>query len=441
MKITRQEPGAGMAAKSAPAAPEADVAGPLFRRIDWLTLGLTFVVVLAAYFLTLAPELTLEDCGELVTGSFYAGIPHPPGYPVWTVYSWLWTVLLPVGNPAWRVSVGEAVAAAFACGLLSFMVSRGSSLLMESIVALKTVSGRRANAICVISGVVAGLLMGLDGFMWKESVVVNRIALFSVPWLMLVLVCLLRWLYAPQQLRYAYLAAFLFGVCFTTHQSLIVAALGFEVILAAGNARLGRDAFIGNFLVYSVYNVILATTGHHLFANLAQPGLFFLFNAVGLGSLGAGIWLAVRTKAMGSEWRPVIVMALLWFLGVFFYFYMPLAGMSNPPMEWGYPRTVNGFFHALTRGQYQQPNPTNVLADPLRFFGQMGLLFGGVAEEFTWMYLFAALVPFAFFRKMQRRERAWLVGLSAMYLCLGVLLIVLLNPNPDRASATLSRSF
>src|SRR5215831_20711460 len=65
---------------------------PLFRRIDWLTFLITFVVVWIGYYLTLAPELTLEDSGELATGSYYAGIPHPPGYPVWTIYTWLWTV-------------------------------------------------------------------------------------------------------------------------------------------------------------------------------------------------------------------------------------------------------------------------------------------------------------------------------------------------------------
>src|SRR5207237_5735651 len=58
---------------------------PLFRRVDWLTFLITFAVVWVGYYLTLAPELTLEDSGELATGSFYAGIPHPPGYPVWTI--------------------------------------------------------------------------------------------------------------------------------------------------------------------------------------------------------------------------------------------------------------------------------------------------------------------------------------------------------------------
>ena len=98
---------------------------PLFRRIDWLTFFLTFSGVFIGYLLTLAPELTLEDSGELATGSFYAGVPHPPGYPVWTIYTWLWTVLLPFKNVAWRVSVGEAAGGALAAGLLGLLVSRG----------------------------------------------------------------------------------------------------------------------------------------------------------------------------------------------------------------------------------------------------------------------------------------------------------------------------
>src|ERR1700677_1820444 len=102
-----------------PAPPQPSVLPPLFRKVDWLAMLFAFGVVRIVYFLTLAPELTLEDSGELCTGSFYAGIPHPPGYPFWAIYSWLWTVLLPVGNVAWRVEVGEATAAAMACGMVA----------------------------------------------------------------------------------------------------------------------------------------------------------------------------------------------------------------------------------------------------------------------------------------------------------------------------------
>src|SRR5215510_6843827 len=102
------------AAKGAPAGPApsktipaqkpiAPVVGhppPLFRGIDWLTFAITTLVVWVGYFYTLAPDLTLEDSGELAVGSFYAGIPHPPGYPLWTLYTYLWT-LIPISNIAW----------------------------------------------------------------------------------------------------------------------------------------------------------------------------------------------------------------------------------------------------------------------------------------------------------------------------------------------------
>jgi hypothetical protein len=197
----------------------------LFRGIDWWAMALTCAVVWVVYFLTLAPELTLEDSGELCTGSFYAGIPHPPGYPFWAIYSWLWTVLLPVGNVTWRVEVGEATAAAMACGLVALAVSRGSSMFMEGIEELKNLTGKWENAICVVCGAVAGLMLGFGGVMWSESVAINRISLFGVPWLMVVLICLLRWIYAPHQRRYLYCAMFFFGICATIHQTLLVAAM------------------------------------------------------------------------------------------------------------------------------------------------------------------------------------------------------------------------
>src|SRR5437588_4208918 len=132
----------------------------LFRRSDWLSCLFTFLVMWVVYGLTLAPEVTLEDAGELVTGAVYAGIPHPPGYPVWTLYSWLWTVLVPVGNMAWRVALAQANAAAVACALITLIVSRGSSLLLESIDSLKGLAAKQQKAICMIAGVAAGLLMG-----------------------------------------------------------------------------------------------------------------------------------------------------------------------------------------------------------------------------------------------------------------------------------------
>ena len=43
---------------------------PLFRRIDWISFAITTLLVFIGYYLTLAPDLTLEDSGELAVGSF-----------------------------------------------------------------------------------------------------------------------------------------------------------------------------------------------------------------------------------------------------------------------------------------------------------------------------------------------------------------------------------
>ena len=203
----------------------------------------------------------------------------------------------------------------------------------------------------------------------------------------------------------------------------------------------GGTSFFGNFILFVGYYV-LQVCGVHIFTNIeAKQGLFVLFNLVGVGSLAASIWLAAITKGMGTHWKSVIIMAVLWGAGASFYLYMAVSGMTDPPMQWGYPRTVEGFFHALSRGQYEQPNPTNPFAEPTRYLGQLRMLVSGAADEFTWVYVFIALVPFLFFFKMQKRERAWIISLSAMYVCLGGLLMMLLNPTPDKASADLIKVF
>jgi thioredoxin-like negative regulator of GroEL len=477
--------------KSTPATPAlANPSHPgserLFRKTDWLTFLITFGVVWLGYYLTLAPELTLEDSGELATGSFYAGIPHPPGYPVWTIYTWLWTVLVPFKNVAWRVALGEATGGALAAGLLGLLVSRGSSLLIEGIEELRQMAGRWESAICMVSGFVAGALIGFNGFMWSQSVIVEVYA-FGVLSLMIVLLCLLRWIYAPQQRRYLYLALFFHGISFTNHQTLIVAAMGIEIAIAAANFRLGRNLFLYNAIVY-VAGLILKQQ-HTLTALDQNQAVFVIFNVVGVCSIAAYIWFSLLSQAtfnefcldgsmaaffillalvpgrgiflgvlalvalgfwikfarqtwrLGWEWLVVLICGVCWVAGAAFYFYMPLAGMSNPPMQWGYPRTVEGFIHAFTRGQYEKANPTDLLHDPMRFITQLSMLGTGIIEEFNWVYAFLALVPFVFFLKLHKRERAWLIGISAMYFFLGVLLLILLNPPPDRAAQSLVRVF
>ncbi len=470
-----------------PVAPKAPKVPPLFRGIDWLALIIAFAAVWIAYLYMLAPDETLEDSGELCTGAFYAGIPHPPGYPFWSIYSFLWTHL-PWGSVAWRVEVGESFAAALACGLVALMVSRGSSMLIEGIQSLKALTRQWETAICIVCGITAGLLLGFDDYMWKESVVINRISLFDVPWLMLVALCVMRWIYAPHQLRYLFASMFFFGLCATIHQTMLCAAMGLEVAVAMGHPRFGRSFFLGNSICFLGGLILIKSNVIPAFNGLS-PVLMAIFGAVGIVSIAAYIWIAIITKESFNElcrdgaalafflfgcaipsqgtvcaflalvafvafvilayntwqidmgWLVVLVCAGLWILGVSFYLYEPIAGMTDPPMQWGYPRTVEGFFHALSRGQYEQANPTNIAANPGQFIQQLGMLTAGLGSSFSWVNLFIALLPILFLLKMQKRERAWIVGLAAIYACVGLLLVILMDTTPDRQTAEENKVF
>lgn len=468
---------------------------PFFRRCDWIAFGLTTLLVFIGYLLTLAPDLTLEDSGELAVGSYYAGVPHPPGYPVWTLYTWFFTVFVPISNIAWRVALSSAVAAAFASGILALITSRGGSMILESIDELKNIDRVVENRICIVAGWVAGTLLGFNGFMWSQAVIVEVYTL-SVLSLMLTFVFLMRWLYEPDRKRWLCWSFFMFGICFTNHQTLICAAMGLEVLIALRDPRLGRDLLLGNVLAYGgglllkaagviklfegnfMLSLIFHTVGIlsllgygflfvitrkkpielgrdlAVYASVGGVLLLFLIAAgfvsvrytlytvmlvlLTLGLFYATWWLIRATRNGGREWVKVLLCGLCWLLGISFYLYMPLASMTNPPMNWGYPRTVDGFIHAFTRGQYEATQPTD---NVWRFIEQCGMLFEGAQEEFSLVFLLVAIVPFVFFNRLKQRERAWLIGMVAIYCCLSFLLVILLNPSTDNQSRALTKVF
>ncbi len=499
----------------------------LYRPVDWLTFIITTLMVLGGYLYTISPDLTLEDCGELAVGSMYAGVPHPPGYPVWTIYTWLFTKLIPFSNISFRVSVASAVASSVSAGLVGLLISRGSSMILEGIDSFKTLERRWENPICVVSGLVGGLLLGFNGYIWSQSVIVEVYTL-AVLTLMAVLAFLLRWIHAPHQRRYLYLAFFFFGLCFCNHQTLIVAAMGLEIAVLAADRRLGRYFFICNVLVFTYVALGRAFGFSGILAD--NPGVYLIFTAVGLGSsvtvfafngkipatvrnyaviglavvsallallhfwsvssvmelnmkagqavaagqsaegylreikaaeIGASTWLmilalfstallithlwvAVSTGenrslgARGANFGTVFIAGLCFLAGAAFYFYMPIASMTNPPMNWGYPRTWEGFIHAFTRGQYEKTNPS---LDPVRLLSQIVMYAQGCAEEFNWANMLIAFIPFFYFAKMKRREQAWIVGLTGIYFCLAILLLILLNPGLDLQSKKLVKVF
>jgi len=116
--------------------------------------GLEAVLVAAALFALYAmgasPTIYVGDSGELVAAVHTLGIPHPSGYPLYVLLGKLWTLLVPIGSVAYRMSLFSAACAALACAWLyttcrSAGLGRPAALLAASLLALAPSFWSQAN--------------------------------------------------------------------------------------------------------------------------------------------------------------------------------------------------------------------------------------------------------------------------------------------------------
>lgn len=81
----------------------------------------------ALYLYSAYPALSsYRDAGDMAAGAWTLGVAHPPGYPFYVLLGRLWTALLPLGSPAYRLNVLSALAAGAAVGLTAWAAARAA---------------------------------------------------------------------------------------------------------------------------------------------------------------------------------------------------------------------------------------------------------------------------------------------------------------------------
>lgn len=78
---------------------------------------LAFLIPFAVYIFTTAHTVTFEDSGLFILSGYYWGLPHPPGYPLYTMLAHVFT-LLPIDTVAFRVNLLSVVLGALSCMLM-----------------------------------------------------------------------------------------------------------------------------------------------------------------------------------------------------------------------------------------------------------------------------------------------------------------------------------
>ena len=408
-----------------------------FRKVDLYAFWTCFFVVLGIYVYTLAPTVTLEDSGELVVAADYLGVPHPPGYPIWTLLSWFFQWIFHFvtyydqPNPAWAVGLFSAVCGALACAVLALLVSRsGYEMVTSNKRFTDVLDVPTLNLICWMGGVTGGLLMGLGQGLWSQSVIVEVYSL-NVLFEMIILLLTFWWMCRPQENKILYFAAFAFGLGLTNHQTLMFIVPGLLLAILCRDLKLGRDCLAllllvaSLFFFYKAQKVSSSPLSPELLKQRNTHGLLGILCMAGI----VGLFLYQRT--LMTEWKRVSLIVLCVGIGVSFYAYMPYASDQNPPMNWGYPRTFEGFKHAISRGQYERITPAKIFGDPVLLIKQFGTYFMDLRAQYTLPIVLTGVIPFFFFLGIDLKGKTWLVTTLCFFFFLSIVLVIFLNPKLD----------
>lgn len=213
-------------------------------RADFITAGAAGLVALVVYAATMAPTVTGEDSGELIGAAWSLGIPHPPGYPVWTMLAHAFT-WLPFGTPGWRVNALSAVCGAGTVGLLTLL---GSGL-----------TGRRGAAL------LGAMCLAFSRVFWEHALIAEVYTLTTLFMVGLLYRCLLGF---PEQRPWVIYGTALFaGVGAGVHSTLVL-LLPFWLVLLVHQSPPGLRRQWTHYA--KLLGAILVGTGVYLYLPLAS---------------------------------------------------------------------------------------------------------------------------------------------------------------------------
>lgn len=406
-----------------------------FRLSDWVACGVTFLISLAVYTLTLQPTVGLEDSGELIVASDYLGVPHPPGYPIWSLLTWAFQWVFHkvtfhgYPNPAWAVNFFSAFTGAAACGILALLVSRSGMDFLRNLKKETEVLGEKTESLfCCVAGIASGLLLAFSQGLWSQAVIAEVYApnvLFQTA----VLLFLYRWMSQPDNPKPLFLTAFIFGLGLTNHQTLIFMGLAIGLGVILRNLKLARD-----FIIVGLFYVLMVAINKFGPENWAwnrgwDYASFWFWSAYAVIIPILGLFL--------PNGKTVCATYLLMLLGVSFYLYMPFSSDQNPPINWGYPRTWQGLMHAITRGQYEKVTLAHVFSST--FLLQVGAYLRDLRAQFLGPIAALALLPFVAVRWLGKKNNFWLLTTTAAFIGVGILFIILQNPKIDLQTLFIAR--
>jgi len=423
-----------------------------FHPVNWITGFIAFTISLATYIYTLQPTVGLEDSGELITGAYKLGVPHPPGYPMWSILSKILT-FIPIGDVAYRVNMLSALCGALAAGMLALVLSKtgdlfftkqeqelGAHHLLPVFEKFGLTTPRLVNSLCAIA---AGVLFAYTPGTWSQSTIAEVYAL-NCFYMTLIVTLSLVFMFNPTQRFLFYIISFFFAQAITNHQT--IAVMIFSLGWLAWCTRKNTEDFIVLF-INAIILLVFTKLMFNNFHMLSFEGGKFFFGFVGPFIIYlVVIYFVNKLLFNNTEWAKL---AGSFFLGLTACFYLPIASITNPQLNWGRPRTVEGFWHSILRGQYEKPrfldrNMDNIVNDKdfSFFFKQCWLYLKDTWDQYPLVLIFAFLSIIALVVLWKKTKiKNWLLYSMITFVCCGLGMVFTMNPKLDITSQYINRVF
>lgn len=184
-----------------------------------LILTLLFFIVYAWMQMT---SIYGGDAGDLTTNAYLWGIPHPPGYPLYTFLSGLFIRICSFGTVAWRVCFLSSIPSAvtvFFLWRLSFRLTRS-----------------------YLASTVASVVYGLLGPVWLNAItqeVFGLFSLFTIVWIER----FVTWL-EEKQVKQLLFLAFWTGLSLTHHQLIVLCIVPAIFLVFSRFRKLRHQMFV-----------------------------------------------------------------------------------------------------------------------------------------------------------------------------------------------------
>jgi hypothetical protein len=192
-------------------------------RPSYLAAGITALVILGLYLLTLAPSTAMWDASEYIAAAHVLGIPHPPGNPFFILVGRVFSLLPIAGSVAMRINVLAALCSAASAGLWFLVTER---------VLVSWLAERWQR---IVGGATAAIIGATAFTVWNQSVVNEKVYTVSLLFFAIVSWLTVRWCDDPEGSRadrILVLIAYLIGLGYSNHPAglLVGPAVGAAVL-------------------------------------------------------------------------------------------------------------------------------------------------------------------------------------------------------------------